>query len=86
MGQAVALSRTARFGIVARAPGFPQPLCYVRAMDHSHPLLARIVAAPEDIEPRRAYAEAVRGTDPERAELIDLQLGIRAALRNGTEP
>lgn len=50
------------------------------------PLLAAVVAAPTELAPRHAYAEAVRGTDPERAELIDLQLAIRTARRAGELP
>jgi hypothetical protein len=49
-------------------------------------LHAAICAAPDDEAPRRAYAAAVRTTDPDRARLIDLQLANRATLRAGGEP
>jgi uncharacterized protein (TIGR02996 family) len=49
-------------------------------------LLAAVVAAPTELAPRHAYAEAVREGDPERAELIDLQLAIRTARRAGRPP
>jgi hypothetical protein len=45
--------------------------------------LAPVLAAPNDLAPRRAYADAVRATDPERAAFIDRQLAIRQALRSG---
>jgi len=44
-------------------------------------LLANVIASPTDMAPRRAYADAVRPTDPERAELIDCQLAMRDAAR-----
>jgi hypothetical protein len=45
-----------------------------------------VVAAPDDPSPRRAYAAAVRATDPERGKLIDLQLELRERLRRGETP
>ena len=56
------------------------------AMSDLTHLLADIIARPTDMAPRRAYADAVRATDHQRAELIDLQLAIRQARRAGTEP
>ncbi len=47
------------------------------------PLLAPVLAAPNDLAPRRAYADAVRASDPDRAALIDHQLAIRQARRAG---
>ena len=47
------------------------------------PSIAPILAAPNDLAARRAYADAVRPSDPERAALIDRQLAIRQALRAG---
>jgi hypothetical protein len=47
--------------------------------------LADVIARPTDPSPRRAYADAVRPMDPERAELIDCQLAVRAALRANEE-
>jgi hypothetical protein len=49
-------------------------------------LAAAVIAAPEDPEPRRAYAAAVKATDPERARLIEMQLAIRDQRRHGHEP
>jgi hypothetical protein len=40
-----------------------------------------VVAAPTDDAPRSAYARAVAATDPERAELIELQLALALARR-----
>jgi uncharacterized protein (TIGR02996 family) len=37
-------------------------------------IFQRITQAPRDDEPRRAYADAVEDSDPERAELIRIQL------------
>jgi len=45
-----------------------------------------VCAAPEDMAPRRAYATAVKASDPERAQLIDLQLALREARRAGKDP
>ncbi len=42
-------------------------------------LHAAILAAPEDDAPRAAYAAAVATTDPERSELISLQLRLDAS-------
>ena len=50
------------------------------------PLIDPVLAAPHDLAPRRAYADAVRASDPDRAALIDHQLAIRAARRAGTQP
>jgi len=52
-------------------------LCY-RVVDMAEPLalLAEVLAHPTDDAPRKAYADAVRATEPERAELIDLQLQL----------
>lgn len=47
------------------------------------PSIARVLAAPNDLAARRAYADAVRPSDPERAALIDRQLAIRQAFRAG---
>lgn len=44
-------------------------------------LLTNVIASPADPSPRRAYADAVRASDPERAELIDCQLAMREAAR-----
>ncbi|GEM_PF-3709650 len=53
-------------------------------MSHDEtPFIAAILAAPNDLAPRRAYADAVRPSDPERAALVDRQLAIRQALRAG---
>jgi hypothetical protein len=49
-------------------------------------LFAEVLAAPHDLAPRRAYADAVRANEPERAALIDHQLAIRDALRAGLTP
>jgi hypothetical protein len=51
--------------------------------DAETPSIAAILAAPNDLAPRRAYANAVRASDPERAALVDRQLAIRQALRAG---
>lgn len=42
-------------------------------------LLAAVIAAPEDDAPRAAYAAAIAMTDPERAELISIQLRLDAS-------
>lgn len=47
------------------------------------PSIAAVLAAPNDLAARRAYADAVRPSDPERAELVDRQLAVRQALRAG---
>jgi uncharacterized protein (TIGR02996 family) len=52
----------------------------------SDPLLDAVLEAPEEMAPRRAFADAIRAHDPERAELIDLQLALREAARRGEEP
>ena len=53
-------------------------------MSHGEtPLIAPVLAAPNDLAPRRAYADAIRPSDPERAALVDCQLAIRQALRAG---
>jgi hypothetical protein len=49
-------------------------------------LLADVMASPADPAPRRAYADAVRSRDPERAELIDCQLAMRDAARANQSP
>jgi hypothetical protein len=49
-------------------------------------LIAPVLDAPGDLAPRRAYADAVRAHDPDRAALIDRQLAIRLARRAGTAP
>jgi len=49
-------------------------------------LMAAVCAAPDDMAPRRAYAAAVKPSDPDRAKLIDLQLAIREARRRGEDP
>ena len=49
-------------------------------------LLVAVHAAPDDDAPRRAFANAVRGSDPARAQLIDLQLAARATRRQGGTP
>jgi hypothetical protein len=49
-------------------------------------LLAAICADPEDMAPRRAYAAQVKPSDPERAQLIELQLALREARRAGKDP
>ncbi len=49
-------------------------------------LLAAVIAARDDDAPRRAYAAAVRASDPARAQLIELQLGARATRRQGGAP
>lgn len=53
---------------------------------HHGRLIDQIVAAPDDMEPRRAYADSVRGVEPDRAALIDRQLAARDACRAGTAP
>ena len=55
------------------------------SIDHGR-LVDRIVAAPDDMALRHAYADAVRGVEPDRAALIDHQLAIRDAYRAGTPP
>ena len=47
-------------------------------MGRLDPLFAAVCATPEDLTPRRVYAEAVKPSDPERARLIELQLARRA--------
>ncbi|HEU4730542.1 MAG TPA: hypothetical protein VFT22_21740 [Kofleriaceae bacterium] len=49
-------------------------------------LLAAVVDAPTDDAPRLAYARAVAASDPERAELIELQLAVARARRTHTAP
>lgn len=44
-----------------------------------------VVDAPTEDAPRAAYARAVAATDPERAELIDIQLELARARRAHTE-
>lgn len=51
--------------------------------DGTDPPIAAVLAAPNDLAPRRAYADAVRAGDPDRAALIDHQLAIRQARRSG---
>ena len=51
---------------------------------HDEPSIVPVLRAPHDVAPRRAYADAVRATDPDRAALIDRQLAIREARRAGT--
>jgi hypothetical protein len=46
-------------------------------------LIEPVLAAPHDLAPRRAYADAVRAEEPDRAKLIDLQLAVREAARAG---
>lgn len=48
-------------------------------------LMQAVVDAPTDDAPRAAYARAVAATDPERAELIDIQLELARARRAHTE-
>ncbi|HEX3764856.1 MAG TPA: hypothetical protein VHW23_39440 [Kofleriaceae bacterium] len=48
-------------------------------------LMQAIVDAPADDAPRVAYARAVAANDPERAELIDIQLELARARRAHTE-
>jgi hypothetical protein len=49
-------------------------------------LIEPVLAAPHDMAPRRAYADAIRATEPDRAALIDHQLALREAHRSGTAP
>jgi hypothetical protein len=44
-------------------------------------LMQAVVDAPTEDAPRAAYARAVAATDPERAELIDIQLELARARR-----
>ena len=48
-------------------------------------LAIEVVARPEDEEVREAYAAAVRRSDPERAELIRLQLTMARMRRTGVD-
>jgi uncharacterized protein (TIGR02996 family) len=48
-------------------------------------LLQAVVDAPTDDAPRAAYARGVAATDPERAELIEVQLELARARRAHTE-
>jgi uncharacterized protein (TIGR02996 family) len=48
-------------------------------------LIQAVVDAPTEDAPRAAYARAVAATDPERAELIDIQLELARARRAHTE-
>ncbi|HEX8114281.1 MAG TPA: hypothetical protein VF516_41410 [Kofleriaceae bacterium] len=48
-------------------------------------LMQAVVDAPTEDAPRAAYARAVAATDPERAELIDIQLELARARRAHTE-
>jgi hypothetical protein len=47
-------------------------------------LMQAVVDAPTEDAPRAAYARAVAATDPERAELIDIQLELARARRAHT--
>jgi len=47
-------------------------------------LLEAVVDAPTDDAPRRAYAAAVAASDPERAELIEIQLALSRARKAHT--
>jgi uncharacterized protein (TIGR02996 family) len=49
-------------------------------------LLDQIIAHPETEVARRQYADAVAATDPARAELIRLQLGMRDQRKAGATP
>ena len=49
-------------------------------------LMQAVVDAPTEDAPRAAYARAVAATDPERAELIDLQLELARADRAHRDP
>jgi hypothetical protein len=49
-------------------------------------LMQAVVDAPTEDAPRAAYARAVAATDPERAELIDIQLELARADRAHTGP
>jgi hypothetical protein len=49
-------------------------------------LLQAVVDAPTEDAPRAAYARAVAAIDPERAELIDIQLELARADRAHTGP
>jgi uncharacterized protein (TIGR02996 family) len=48
-------------------------------------LYEAVVAAPRDDAPRLAYADAVAATDPDRAELIRLQVALAGWRRTGPE-
>lgn len=48
--------------------------------------LAAVLDAPTDDAPRLAYADAVAATDPERAELIRLQVALARARRTRQAP
>ncbi|MBS2030691.1 MAG: hypothetical protein JST54_22495 [Deltaproteobacteria bacterium] len=48
-------------------------------------LLAAVCAAPDDMAPRRAFADAVRSADSDRAKLIDVQLDNRERRRRGED-
>jgi uncharacterized protein (TIGR02996 family) len=49
-------------------------------------LMQAVVDAPTEDAPRAAYARAIAATDPERAELIDIQLELARARRAHTDP
>lgn len=49
-------------------------------------LLQAVVDAPTDDAPRAAYADAIAASDPERAELIRIQLVVARARKTHTEP
>ncbi|HET7504340.1 MAG TPA: hypothetical protein VFK02_25135 [Kofleriaceae bacterium] len=49
-------------------------------------LLEAVVDAPTDDAPRLAYARAIAASDPERAELIELQLAVARARKTHTAP
>ena len=44
-----------------------------------------VLDAPTEDAPRAAYARAIAASDPERAELIDIQLELARARRAHTE-
>jgi uncharacterized protein (TIGR02996 family) len=49
-------------------------------------LLQAVVDAPTDDAPRLAYARAIAARDPERAELVELQLAVAHARKTHTAP
>lgn len=59
----------------------PRRLCYACRVPDLAALMQAVVDAPTEDAPRAAYARAIAATDPERAELIDIQLELARADR-----
>src|SRR5215468_1370199 len=64
----------------------PRRLCYASSVPDLAALMQAVVDAPTEDVPRAAYARAVAAIDPERAELIDIQLELARADRAHTGP